>query len=365
VEKTMMTELNIWGSFSLTGYGVATINLAKALSNLEEQPLDLYLTPMGEHAHANSNEELKFIQRYIEKGRLCPKDTPLLKIWHQHSLTQRVGNGRYYAMPIFELNKFNDLEKHSLKFPDHLIVNSKWAKNVVELNLPLYHPDDTSVVPLGVDTTVFKPSEDPVRQEGTYNFLNMGKWEKRKGHDLLVHVFNKAFTQDDDVQLNLVPYNPFLKQQEVDAWSAKYKSSPLGDKIFILPRLGTCYDVANIMNQCDCGIFPSRGEGWNLELLEMLACGKPVITTNYSAHTEYCDEDNTYLVDIDTLEDAYDGKWFHGQGEWAHLGTNQIDQTIEYMRYCYKERPSNEAGIRTANQFTWEHSAKKLMEVIT
>ena len=64
------------------------------------------------------------------------------------------------------------------------------------------------------------------------------------------------------------------------------------------------------MAQTDCGIFPSRAEGWNLELLEMLACIKSVITTHYSAHTEFCDDVNSDLVEIKETELAYDGKWF-------------------------------------------------------
>ena len=66
------------------------------------------------------------------------------------------------------------------------------------------------------------------------------------------------------------------------------------------------------MSKVDVGIFPSRAEGWNLEILELMSCGKHIITTNYSAHTEFCNKENALLVDIDELETAYDGKWFLG-----------------------------------------------------
>ena len=49
----------------------------------------------------------------------------------------------------------------------------------------------------------------------------------------------------------------------------------------------------------DCGLFPARAEGWNLELLEMMACGKQVIATNYSAHTEFCTKENSILIESD------------------------------------------------------------------
>ena len=45
-----------------------------------------------------------------------------------------------------------------------------------------------------------------------------------------------------------------------------------------------------------------------------MALNKPIITTNYSAHTEYCTADNAYLINIDGLTPAEDGKFFDGSG---------------------------------------------------
>ena len=51
--------------------------------------------------------------------------------------------------------------------------------------------------------------------------------------------------------------------------------------------------------------------------METMALNKPVILTNYSAHTQYSTKDNSYLVDVDSTEAANDGIWFKGQGNWA------------------------------------------------
>ena len=124
------------------------------------------------------------------------------------------------------------------------------------------------------------------------------------------------------------------------------------------------------MAQTDCGIFPSRAEGWNLELLEMLACGKSVITTNYSAHTEFCNDTNSDLVEIKDTELAYDGKWFQGKcGNWAKISDDQIDCFVSHMRKIHKCKQDNslsvnEAGVDTANKFSWQKSALKVKEVL-
>ena len=65
--------------------------------------------------------------------------------------------------------------------------------------------------------------------------------------------------------------------------------------------------------------------------------GKPVIATNYSGHTQFCDALNCALVDIEKTEPAFDGVWFDGKvGEWASLDQNQIQQLANHMKVAYE-----------------------------
>jgi glycosyltransferase involved in cell wall biosynthesis len=123
------------------------------------------------------------------------------------------------------------------------------------------------------------------------------------------------------------------------------------------------------MRQVDCGVFPVKAEGWNLELLELLSCGKNVITTNYSGHTEFTNSKNSYLVEINELEPAYDVIWFHGQGNWAKIGDKQKDSFAEKMKYVHSLKQNGElglniAGIETARQFSWERTAREILNGI-
>ena len=90
---------------------------------------------------------------------------------------------------------------------------------------------ETTVVPLGVDTNIFKPH---TTARDTTVFFNCGKWEVRKGHDILVNCFNEAFCEEDDVELWMMCENPFLGEQN-SHWINLYKNSPLGHKIRIIP----------------------------------------------------------------------------------------------------------------------------------
>jgi len=296
---------------------------------------------------------------------------PSVKIWHQNDVHTHVGKGRHVGFPIFELTQFSEEEKISMLQCDQLFVCSDWAKQILYSQVGFQCPP-VSVVPLGVDTEMFQPCTGS--RDATI-FFNCGKWEKRKGHDVLLECFNAAFQAGDNVELWMMCENPFIGDMN-QQWINLYKNSPLGGKIRIIPRQQSHKDVYNIMKQTDCGIFPARAEGWNLELLEMMACGKDVIATNYSAHTEFCNKDNCFLVEIDELEQARDGVFFSGEyGEWASFNDSAKDQLIEHMRNVHgvkqqytnswekdmRNKCLNHTGIETAKKFTWKNSAQELL----
>ena len=162
----------------------------------------------------------------------------------------------------------------------------------------------------------------------------------------------------------MMNHNPFLNEEQEKEWHHLYLNSPLGKKVKILPRVETHSEVANIMRNADVGVFPSRAEGWNLEALEMMALGKEVILTNYSAHTEFANDYNSRLINIEETEDAYDGIWFHGQGEWGSIGDKQINQLVTHMRECHEIKSSvnNKEGVYTAEEFGWNNCSRKIME---
>lgn len=283
-------------------------------------------------------------------------DAPTLKIWHQHDLHMTVGRGPKIGFPIFELEEFNQLEKHSLGCPEFLFVCSEWARNVICEN-DHSRWKSTHVVPLGFDENIFKPIHLP--PQDTTVFGNFGKFEVRKGHDVLVKAFNKAFEKTDDVQLIMMPHNFFLNRDETMSWLKLYKESKLGDKIQFVDRVKTQDMAYNIMSKIHCGVFPARAEGWNLEALELLASGRHLIITNCTGHTEFCNKDNSRLIEMESgYETAFDGKFFGGFGSWRSITDNEIDQMVEHMRAIHKLHQEsklhmNAKGVDSVKKFTW------------
>ena len=337
-----------------TGYGITSTNILKAI--YKKNNILPYLFPMG-GVTVDGPDEKKLIENIISKFKNgFDTKAPCLKVWHPHDLALSVGKGKYGALIFFELDTLKDIEKIHINNLDVVFVASQWGKKVLENN-----GISTKIVvsPLAVDTEIFQDREqEKAIDKDTYKFVNIGKWEIRKGHDFLLEAFNNAFTTEDKVELYMINHNPFLSQQENQIWVDMYKTSELGSKITPIARISTHFELANFIRGMDCGFFPARAEGWNNEILEVMALNKPIITTNYSAHTEYCTKDNAFLIDIDELTIAEDGKFFNGEGKWADLEEKQMEQTVEYLRRVYKENiKTNPNGLETAKKYTWDNTA--------
>jgi len=351
-------NINLAAPINSTGYGIASFNIIKAL-NASGNTISYF--PIGQPS-VESQSDHDYVIQILKQRYLCDINAPFLKIWHQFDLLEHVGRGKYFAFPFFELDTFNDIEINSLRVPNGIFATSKWAANIISnhVNTP------TFVAPLGVDLSLF----DPVKYNNVspssdkYVFINIGKWEVRKGHDILLELFTNAFPNNNNVELWILASettNSYSSPTEIQQWKNMYKH----DNIKIFSGFNNHADIAKLISQANCGIFPSRAEGWNMELLECMAMNKPVIATNYSAHTEFCNTDNSYLVDILNTEKANDGKAFVGQGNWAKIGASEKDQFIDHMRYMVNNNiVNNNAGVNTARQLSWTNTAQTILNHI-
>jgi glycosyltransferase involved in cell wall biosynthesis len=359
-----MQPINLMAPINNLGYGVVGYNILRSL--VLSNNIVCYF-PIGDIEWEGDEQTKQIITGTMRNARTFAHHAPSVKIFHQNEMALFPGRGLRVGWPIFELNRFTDLEKHHLSSLDRIIVCSQWAKDVIASN-GIHVP--TKVVPLGVDNKVFfKNAEDramrPYWSRNKTVFMNVGKWEVRKGHNELLEAFNKAFEEKDDVELWMMNDNPFIGIEN-EMWKQKYIESKLGSKIKMIGRLPNQAMLRQLFNQIDYGVFPSHAEGWNLEPLEMMACGAEIIATNYSGHTEYLNESNSLLVNPTGMEIAQDGKWFHGQGEWCKF---DIDTLVEQLREAHKKKQDqairiNNATVETVAKFTWENSAKKLLEAV-
>lgn len=373
-----MKRFNLTTPINTLSYGLVGLNILKQLCNLNYK---VALWPLGGIEADPDDHEL--IKDCLKNAQLYDRNAPSLRIWHQFDLAQYVGR-ESVAFPIFELNKFTNNEHCHLTQLDKLIVCSDWAKNVCLANAitrfepEVNHKSETEklikkgpeifIVPLGVDRSIFHENYAKIWDSTKTIFMNVGKWELRKGHDVLIECFNEAFSESDNVELHMHCYNPFIGEKGNQEWTDLYMNSNMGQagKIKISPqRFENQRDLARIMSKVDCGVFPARAEGWNLDALEMLSMGKQLIITNYSGHTQFCNSKNSHLIEHEEkMEDAIDGVFFNGQGEWLEFTDDMKASLVEKMQKVHKNKKElNIEGIGTAKQFSWQHSVQELLKV--
>ena len=147
-----MTSININCPINSTGYGITSTNIVKAI---HKTGIDIGLFPIGANVEANSENDVNLIKSLMGRINNFDYDAPCLKIWHQHDLASKVGNGHYYTFPFFEVDKLTPREIHHLNYSDYIFVASGWAKQILVNNQivkPIY------VAPLGVDLEIFQRS---------------------------------------------------------------------------------------------------------------------------------------------------------------------------------------------------------------
>jgi len=218
-------------------------------------------------------------------------------------------------------------------------------------------------VPGGVDTNFFKPSpkNSGKLKHGCYRFLCCGKWEERKGNTDLLKSFCEEFRPDEKVELVLHCFNPYIPgfdlEREVQELNLPAHAS------IVCGRPLPPADLATLYNSCDAFVLPTKAEGWGLPIIEAMACGLPVIVTDYSAHTEYVNSQNGYLIRVEKMIDVSDPMFFEpGQdyGKWAQPDLDHLKYLMRSVFENRKEAAQKGLAARddVSRNWTWDRSAR-------
>lgn len=237
-----------------------------------------------------------------------------------------------------------------------------------------------SVIPLGVDRTIYCPKDRlRVRDEEkvTHVLADFGcprdsfivgvvaKNQVRKRLDLTIRYFAK-WIQSENIRdaflwLHLLPTHD-------NAYDVMQLAQYYGvaDRLFApnYDRFGTTdQHLARIYSMCDIGLTTTQGEGFGLTVFEMMACRIPVIVPAWSALQELtydaalqvpCYETAATLNCINTIGGIPDGQ-----------------ETITKLNRLYRNRDEREkwaeAGYALASEprFSWPVIAQQYMDLVS
>jgi len=178
---------------------------------------------------------------------------------------------------------------NKLKEFDQLWVPSKWQK---ECSIKQgYDPQKIKVVPEGVDINTFYPEKvKPLEEykDNRFKFLLFGRWDYRKSTKEIIEAFLSTFSKDEPVDLILSIDNMWGSNIDgFDTTEERLKYWGLNDERLKIKHFPSRKDYISYLKSGNVFVSCARGEGWNLPLMEAMACGTPSIYSKCSGQLEF------------------------------------------------------------------------------
>ena len=218
------------------------------------------------------------------------------------------------------------------------------------------------VMPLGVNPDFYNPQIRPYRPSNRYTFLSIFEWGERKYPEMLLRAYQRAFSNKDDVLLIAKVINTdggVNVQQQIKALNLPDNGPPVA---MIYNQELPTHQMGSLYRSADCLVTPTRGEGWGMPHIEAMACGLPVIATDWSASTDFMNEEVGYPLRVAKLIPAVAKCPYYEGFHWAEPDE---DHLVHLLRHVYENREeAAEKGQRASaeilSKWTWQHAAEKI-----
>jgi len=256
------------------------------------------------------------------------------------------------GVPPSYIKQFN----HNL---DGVSVMSHYVKKILQdhgLKIPI------SVVGVGVDHILRESPTKKVKLTKNFNFLHISSGFPRKGVDILLESYARLFNSRDDVCLVIKTFpNPHNKiETQLAELKETYTECP---EVLLINEDLTDGEIIDLYQNCDVLVAPSRGEGFGLPMAEAMLLDMPVITTGFGGQMDFCNDDNSWLIDYhfdsaNTHMQRFNSYWVEPDAN--HLST-LMKELFDLLTVKEDKQPdivklkTNLAKQTIQEQFLWEH----------
>lgn len=255
-----------------------------------------------------------------------------------------------------------------------LITPSEWSKQgLIQFGAVA---DRIRVIPHGFDPHIFNilPSEErttlrkKLGWEDHFVFLQIGAMTGNKSIDLLLKAFAAVVEKYPKARLALKGLDSmyFSSDNLLNASETLTESEAerVFENIVYLGDSMSFVEIAHLYQAADAYVSPYEAEGFNIPVLEAIACGLPVICTRGGATDDFTHPDFTLSIESRPVYVTFESGNI-GMGlepNYDHLVTLMTD-LIEQPDFIAHARYAGPQFV--ANQFTWQHVVDRLIKVFS
>lgn len=224
------------------------------------------------------------------------------------------------------------------------------------------------IVPHGVDPKLFRPYYNPEKTKDKLTFISSGGWPNgvldRKGLSYLIKAYLEEFTGKDKVEL-IVKINTSYGMS-AELLDANMKQLNLTNKLMptlkFVTEMVPMNEVYKFYSLGDVYITTSMAEGFNLPCLEAMACGLPVISTDFGGMTDFVNEDNGWLLKDGVMKTVTWDRMYEGI-KWKIPSVKEIRKVLRSI-YNKQESIGQKVSNIVIDKHTWKETAIKAKEFI-
>jgi glycosyltransferase involved in cell wall biosynthesis len=236
-------------------------------------------------------------------------------------------------------------------------------------------PEKIAVIPHGVDPGIFYPLPPQDRKalrkklgwEGKFVFLNVSAMTSNKGIPSLLKVLGLVAQSHPNVRLVLKGLDTWYNSNKhIEEMASHYSTADMESLRKHVAYIGgtlSFTEVAAYYQAADAYVAPYSGEGFNLPVLEAIACGLPVICTSGGPTDDFTSKECSLAIRSELK------KALNRQKIEEHFLVPDSAHLLELMLQAVEDdewmRRARQAGPELAlSKHTWKHVVDQLLPVV-
>tara|TARA_R110002126_G_scaffold118098_2_gene257863 strand:+ start:1792 stop:3117 length:1326 start_codon:yes stop_codon:yes gene_type:complete len=373
-----------------SGYGARSRDVVKALIELDKY--DVKIIP----------------QRWGNTPQGFIEDNPEWEFLNKHMISQITDQPDIFAQ-ITVPNEFQAVGKYNIGITagiESTIAPAEWVEGCSKMNLILGSSKHTidvlrnstfekrdkntnqavgklewkgegEVLFEGANTEVYKPDNSPclidLKIKEDFAYLFCGHWmqgqmgEDRKNVGLLVKAFYETFKNKKKVPAlilkttsmgtSYMDRDEILKRINIIKDTVKANKLP---NVYLLHGEFTDEEMNSIYNHSKVKAMVSltKGEGFGRPLLEFSLTNKPIITTNWSGHTDYLNPEYVTLLpgEMTNIHPSSANNMLMKEAQWFSVNTGNVGHYLKDVFENYKgyAEKGKRQGYLSRTNYSWD-----------